>query len=153
MVNKVIQLIVIVVGIPIGMFLSNRSQLMHEALEHPLAVQHTNMEHGLIDVSQESPIPQITDLIVHQDKMSGLNIRIETAHFIFTPENVNGPHRAGQGHAHLYINGEKFARLYGPNFHLPKIAAPIEDIRVTLNANGHETMAIHEQVIDRIWKP
>ncbi len=149
---KLLQLIVISVGIPVGMLLSNRSIKMHEAVEHPMAIQHSNMDHGLIDVSDDPITPSITSLTVQKDKMSGWNISINTENFKFTPAQVNTAHIPGQGHAHIYVNGEKFARLYAPDFHMPVLGAPIETIRITLNANGHETMAIGEEVIEKIWR-
>lgn len=147
-----LQLAVIIIGVPVGMFLSNRSVEMHEALEHPMAIQHTSMDHGLIDVSSDDIVPQIIDLSVEKDKMSGYNINITTKDFRFAPANVNASHIPGQGHAHLYVNGEKFARLYGPDFHLPPLAVPITTIRVTLNANGHETMSVREEIIEAEWR-
>ena len=149
---KLLQLVVICIGIPVGMLLSNRSVEMHEALEHPMAIQHTSMDHGLLDISSDDIIPKITDLVVAKDKMSGYNISISTEDFLFTPVNVNASHVPGQGHAHLYVNGEKFARLYARDFHLPSLAAPIETIRVTLNANGHETMTVGEEVVALEWR-
>jgi len=147
-----IQILIICLGIPIGMYLSNRSNLLHQRLEHPLESVHMEMEHGLLDVSDESVIPKIVALEVLEDKMSGYNISFETEHFLFTPENVNTKHQAGQGHAHIYINGKKYARIYANQFHIPKLGTAIQEIRVTLNANNHETLSLDKQPIEKIWR-
>ena len=39
--------------------------------------------------------------------------------------------------AHLYINGEKVARLYGPWYHIAYLEPGKNEILVTLNANNH----------------
>lgn len=75
------------------------------------------------------------------------NLQIVTTGFRFAPEAVNSPHVAGEGHAHLYADGVKLARLYGPWFHFTAPAGT-QDIRVTLNANSHETLAIGDAPID-----
>ncbi len=149
---KLLQLVVICIGIPVGMLLSNRSVEMHEALDHANAIQHSSMDHGLFDIGGDDIIPKITGLTVAKDKMSGYNISIATQDFIFSPASVNANHVSGQGHAHLYINGEKFARLYAPHFHVPDLAGPVETIRVTLNANSHETLAVGDEVIEWTWQ-
>ena len=45
----------------------------------------------------------------------------------------------GEGHAHLYIDGEKIARIYGPWYHVGKILPGAHTIVATLNANNHDT--------------
>ena len=37
---------------------------------------------------------------------------------MFAPENVNQADVDGQGHAHIYVDGEKVSRVYGERFHL-----------------------------------
>lgn len=138
--NYWIQLVIIIVGLPLGAFLSNRSYILHEQLEHNIPVVHTAMDHGTLDISDDESIPQIDSLLISKDAMSGWNVTIITSQFTFTPEHVNQTHQAGQGHAHIYINDEKFARVYGPSFHIPELAGSNHRLKVTLNANGHEVM-------------
>ncbi|MFK7824680.1 MAG: hypothetical protein AB8G05_11010 [Oligoflexales bacterium] len=56
-----------------------------------------------------------------KDTMDGWNIQILASNFGFSPLNAGKKHISGQGHAHLYINGEKQARLYGSWFHLSSV--------------------------------
>ena len=70
-----------------------------------------------------------------------MNIRLDTEGFIFTPEEVNGPNTPAAGHAHVYVNDEKVARMYGPYMQVTGIERG-DVIRVTLNANDHTEWAV-----------
>ena len=144
-----IQLVIIGLGLFIGVYFSKISYQEHEKLGHAELQGHQAMSHGNYDISQEAVIPKIMDFKVLKDPMSGWNLFIQTSNFRFTPENVNQAHQVGEGHAHLYINGQKFARIYGPFFHLPDLAGDQNEIKVTLNAKGHENLAIKETPIEK----
>ena len=75
------------------------------------------------------------------DTVGGWNLRLDLRNFRFAPENVGRANVAGEGHAHVYVGGEKLARLYGPWLHIPVLpeGAPVE---VTLNANDHGALAV-----------
>lgn len=148
--ESVLQLGIILLGLIGGVSFSKRAGMLHQQMEQEHIRTSTIMNHGILDVSQDSIIPEIKNLRVTEDKMNGWNILIDTKEFKFTPENVNQKHVPGEGHAHLYINGKKFARLYSPAFHIPNITEGIQEIKVTLNANGHETLAIDDEPIQKI---
>ncbi|MDJ0958117.1 MAG: hypothetical protein QNI91_14715, partial [Arenicellales bacterium] len=86
----------------------------HDHTTHTHADTHT---HDSIDVSSDADIPSLS-LEIAPDAVGGWNVRIRTSEFRFTPENVNKEHVSGEGHAHLYVDGVKKARLYGEWFHL-----------------------------------
>lgn len=71
------------------------------------------------------------------DSEDGLNLQILTTGFEWSPEGAGGEHVAGEGHAHVYVDGIKHARAYGPWLHLAGLEAGIRQVRVTLNANNH----------------
>ena len=146
--NNWVQLLIILLGLPLGAFLSNRAYLMHESLEHAIPLNHTKMDHGLLDISGDKVIPTLDSLIIEKDEMSGWNIEISTSNFEFAPLLVNRENIVGKGHAHVYINDEKFARIYGHHFHIPNLLGNGHKIKVTLNANGHETLAIGDKPIE-----
>ncbi|MGI9492812.1 MAG: hypothetical protein ACR2QF_10475 [Geminicoccaceae bacterium] len=83
------------------------------------------------------------------DIAGGYNIHVITENFRFSPENIDKATDAIEGHAHLYVNGTKKSRLYGPWFHLPEAwLQPGENIvRVTLNDNQHAHWAQGGNVI------
>ncbi|MDJ0706698.1 MAG: hypothetical protein QNJ46_25795 [Leptolyngbyaceae cyanobacterium MO_188.B28] len=101
---------------------------------------HDSHAHQSLEVSANQPIPSI-DLIVHQDDVMGWNLEIQVANFRFAPENVNQESKTYEGHAHLYINGKKIARLYGPWRHVASLEPGENQVKVTLNANGHESLS------------
>jgi hypothetical protein len=84
---------------------------------------------------------------VTEDAKSGYNIKILTTDFIFTPESVNGENVIGEGHAHLYVDGEKVGRLYSPYYHYDGSFEGTKTFSVTLNANDHGEYAIDGEVI------
>jgi len=84
--------------------------------------------------------------------MSGWNIQIETSNFSFAPEHASNVHEPGEGHAHLYINGKKIARMYGPWIHVPELLKARNTIKVTLNTNDHQTITVDGKPVEKSIK-
>lgn len=86
--------------------------------------------------------PSVT-LSVTEDPDAGWNVHVSTEGFTFAPERVGGEARPGEGHAHLYLDGVKIARLYGSWYHVPASAVSTGDhtLTVQLNANDHTAWA------------
>lgn len=103
-------------------------------------------EQAMLDVSGEEPVPSV-EVSVMQDGISGWNIRLQTENFTFSPESAGQEHVPGEGHAHLYINGEKADRMYGEWLHLGTMPAGDYTIRVVLNTNSHKEYAVDGKVI------
>jgi hypothetical protein len=83
--------------------------------------------------------PPSVRLEVTADPDSGWNVHLITANFRFAPERAGGEVRTGEGHAHLYVDGAKVARVYGPWHHLPADPVPAgkHTLKAELNANDH----------------
>ena len=106
--------------------------------------------HAAYDVAaQGEPVPRL-EIQVSPDAMSGWNLHLRVENFRFAPASVNGAHKPGEGHAHVYIDGKKFARLYGPWFHIPALAPGSHRLRVTLNTNTHQEIHADGQAIDAL---
>lgn len=84
------------------------------------------------------------------DAISGLNIRVTTTGFTFTPEDANGDDVQGEGHAHIYVDGVKITRLYGPDYHLTAVEPGEREIRVSLNTNSHADYVRGARLIDAV---
>lgn len=115
---------------------------------------HTESEehaHTGIDVSEWEETPSVS-LTLHKDAMAGYNLEVTPKHFTFAPEHVNGAVVEGEGHAHVYINGTKYARLYGPWMYLSGdlFKKGENEVRVTLNANTHSDLMDGEDVIEAV---
>lgn len=76
------------------------------------------------------------------DPIDGINVHIIPTGFVFAPERVNQADVDGEGHAHVYVDGEKVGRAYGEWFHLQGVAPGEREIRVTLQTNGHSEYAV-----------
>lgn len=87
--------------------------------------------------------PPTVALEVIPDSVAGYNLHLVTDNFRFSPDKAGIATEGIEGHAHLYVNGEKKARVYGPWFHLPDgwLAAGENTVRVTLNDNVHRVWA------------
>ena len=144
--KAIIQFILIALGVGIGIYFSNRSNIVHENAHKDFG-SHTAMIHRYLDISNDTIIPEIINLEVARDTMSGWNLHLETKNFRFAPENVNSEHIPGQGHAHLFINGKKVARIYSNWYHIPELNFIINELEVTLNTNSHYIMINNERPV------
>ncbi|WP_075223081.1 hypothetical protein [Acuticoccus yangtzensis] len=102
---------------------------------------HAGHDHSRLMNVPAASAPSVA-ISVKPDSMAGWNLHIETTGFRFAPEDANSVPVVGEGHAHLYVNGTKLARIYGHWFHIPALPAGENDLLVTLNANDHSTLAV-----------
>lgn len=104
----------------------------------------TAMTHSHDEMLSLSPGPDAPTLAISAtpDPVSGWNLHILTTGFRFSPENASGAHVPGEGHAHVYIDGRKFGRVYGPWTHIPSLPSGAPAVEVTLNANDHRALAV-----------
>lgn len=100
---------------------------------------HGEMHHRALEIPAGHAVPQLS-LSVEPDAMRGWNLNAAVENFAFAPERVNQESSTTEGHAHLFINGEKITRLYGPWYYIPALPVGEHEIRVELNANGHEAL-------------
>lgn len=110
------------------------------------------MDHSHIPVALPDGVatPSLS-LSVSRDWMSGLNLQIHTEDYHLIPPptglgmaelmqpSINADTGAAEGHAHLYINGEKIQRIYGDHAHLPDtlFKPGLNQINVSINNHGH----------------
>ncbi len=110
---------------------------------------HTDGEmhdHSELLEMTDGPDPFV-DLQIMPLADDGYNVRIQTLNFTFAPQKVGMASVAGEGHAHLYIDGEKIARVYGEWYHLESLPDGAEMISVTLYANNHQTLAVDGEAV------
>ena len=82
------------------------------------------------------PAPKLA-LTATPDPMGGFTLRVKLANFRLAPEHTGGKPAAGEGHLHLYVDGQKLTRLYGPWFYLEELAPGAHALRVDAVANNH----------------
>ena len=72
-----------------------------------VSAQHKDTKnHNHKSIEAKNPYPSV-DIKVIKDAKSGYNIQLVTKNFKFTPEKVNKENVMNEGHAHIYINGNK----------------------------------------------
>lgn len=106
-------------------------------------------KHRAVEIPAGQPVPTV-NLVVHPDPMNGWNLEVKVTNFTFAPERINTKSaRSNEGHAHLYINGQKVARLYSTWYHMPNssLKPGVNKIMVTLNTNGHDDLVFQGKPI------
>ncbi len=100
--------------------------------------QHVHDHRGedRVQVAEGFADPEVS-LNIMKDPKSGYNLQISTKNFTFAPQNASLEHKDGEGHAHIYVDGEKVARIYSEWVHLDDLEEGERTIEVTLNANDH----------------
>lgn len=131
----------------LGFFFYYTSQNPHK--DH-VASGASNMHggHEAVEIPEGFEVPNV-DIHVTQDRSGTWLLKMETAHFTFAPEKAgeNEP-SYNEGHAHLYINGEKITRLYGEYYHLGALKEGKNEITVTLNSNNHGILSYKGRPIE-----
>ena len=84
----------------------------------------------------QEPHPSVTVELV-DDPAGGWSLHAVPSNFRLAPENASGGHVDGEGHMHLYINGDKAARVYETWHQMPPLPAGTHEITVALQTNDH----------------
>lgn len=119
----------------------NHGEMNHGGMEHD-----RGHSHGTMEVSSDLPVPAV-ELVASEDAVQGWNLETKVTNFSYVPEDVNQTSLQSEGHAHLYVNGEKIARLYGPWYYLSDLPAGSNEVKVTLNTNDHKDLTRNGEVI------
>ena len=104
-------------------------------------------DHGMLEVPANQPVPKVS-LVIYPDSIAGWNVEVQTENWTFAPEQVNQSSLTTEGHAHLYLNGEKITRIYSQWHYLPSLPPGEHILSVGLNANNHETLMHNGQPIE-----
>ena len=120
--------------------------MAHDHSAHDHGEGQAMHDHQMIEAGDPAPTLAIE---IHPDGPQSRNLHIVTTNFTFDPEGVNGDHRPGHGHAHVYINGVKQPRAYSPWVQLDALPVGTHEIRVTLNANDHRPLSVDGQLIQQ----
>lgn len=94
--------------------------------------------HVMTEVDKNLPIPGLK-ITATPDSKDGYNLNLRVTNFTFTPEVAGQAPLPNTGHAHLYINDVKVARIYSDWYYIPSslLLPGMNYVMVTLNANDH----------------
>jgi hypothetical protein len=87
------------------------------------------------------------EVTVEEDPKSGWNAFVDLSGMALSPENVSGDHVAGEGHLHIYANGQKLGRLYGTATHISALPDGDVEISVVAYTNDHMPYLLDGQPI------
>ncbi|WP_298936747.1 hypothetical protein [uncultured Ruegeria sp.] len=96
---------------------------------------------AVINLPAGSNTPSVKITVV-KDPMAGWNLHVLPQNFEFAPESASAADQPGKGHAHVYANGLKLARLYGNWMHLADLPKGEVEIEVSLNSNNHSQLMV-----------
>ena len=94
-----------------------------------------------IEIAAGPGAPALT-VALTRDPMSGWNLRMSPQNFRFAPENASSDHVPGEGHAHVYVNGEKVMRAYGDWVHLDALPEGDVTVKAALYGNDHRPLVV-----------
>lgn len=109
---------------------------------------HGAHSHGAADsITWEGKAPALAVEVV-EDPKSGFNAFVTVDGLTLSADNVGGPNVDGEGHLHIYANGQKLGRLYGTATHIP--ALPEGDVEITVGAfsNDHSPYVIDGEPVE-----
>ena len=98
----------------------------------------------------ESEVPISIGFTTEVDDKGGVDIQITTEGWLWTPDNVDGEHVPGEGHAHIYVDDVKIGRIYGPTYYLEGIEPGEREVRISLNSNSHDELTYGGDAVEAI---
>ncbi|MFW8634482.1 hypothetical protein [Cribrihabitans pelagius] len=101
---------------------------------------------AVLDLPAGSDAPRVA-LKLLKDPMSGWNLQVTPENFRFAPQNASAADVPGEGHAHVYVNGGKIARLYAEWLHIPSLPAGGAEVTVSLNSNSHSPLTVEGEPV------
>lgn len=108
--------------------------------------QSTKEQHNHGQIEAEFPIPQV-QLQIIQEPDGTHTAQIVLNNFVMRPEKSGLPETSGEGHAHIYIDEEKVARVYGQWHHLGTLPEDAQSISVVLSTNDHKELTYQGELI------
>jgi hypothetical protein len=140
----------LVFGGGLGFVLAAGNGITFDGHDHGDPSAHAGMDHGSADheMAHDTPLevsavdaPEVT-LLLTPDPMTGYNLQVRTRNFEFAPQDASLADVPGEGHAHVYVNGTKIARVYGEWMHIESLPEGEVTVEVTLNSNDHRPLAV-----------
>ncbi|MGD1943277.1 MAG: hypothetical protein ACFB0G_18435 [Leptolyngbyaceae cyanobacterium] len=108
---------------------------------------HDRHHHGMVEIPAGQAVPEgVIDLFAVP--VAGWNLEVAIANWSFAPEQVNVNNLTTEGHAHLYLNGEKLTRLYSEWYYIPELPPGEHVLTVGLNTNTHEALMHDGELIE-----
>ncbi|MEM1202597.1 MAG: DoxX family membrane protein [Acidobacteriota bacterium] len=102
---------------------------------------------GAIALDDSPSPPSFTSLEVVEEAPGHFDLHVGIDNWTFTPEKNGQASIANEGHGHVFVDGRKVGRLYGPWFHLGALEPGSHHVEVTLNGSDHSDFTLGGEVI------
>ncbi len=124
------------------------SAMTDDMVDHSDAAEDGDMDHDddLIEIPSGMAVPGVA-LEIFDDAKSGHNVHVNLTNFELAPQHASTEPIDGQGHMHLYIDGEKVMRFYNDWIHVDGLEAGEHNLVVELSANNHAAYAENGEAI------
>lgn len=96
----------------------------------------------------ESEVPVSVRIGATVKPGGNVQVFITTENWSWAPDDVDTDHVPGSGHAHIYVDGEKIDRVFGPTYVLTGLSPGVREVRVTLNANSHNELLVDGEPVE-----
>ena len=113
--------------------------------EHSADAAHSHSHEETL----ESEIPIAVSVSAEVGANGGVSVGIAASGgWRWAPDSVDMEHEPGAGHAHIYVDGVKIGRVYGPGYDLAGLEPGERHIRVTLNSNDHKQLTVNGEPVE-----
>jgi len=106
---------------------------------------HAHDHSSVIDVPAGMAVPEI-DLEVFPDPGGGNTLHVKLANFTIAPESASTDPVDGEGHLHLYVDGERQMRFYNEWIQL-RLEEGDHVVEVEVSSNNHSAYAVDGEPI------
>ena len=98
-------------------------------------------------MTSDDPSSTSTDIqmkVTHKVVGKDLHLSFELKNFELSFENVNKEKVNGQGHIHLYIDGDKVMKIYQQEYVWQQLEPGTHEVRIELAHNDHEPVGVEK---------
>lgn len=139
-------LIGLVFGGGIGFLIAASNGVTLDGHNHATEIKVVTHDHAQHDHSATQNVTGTTptlNVTIEPDPVAGWNMHIEVSNFVFAPDHAGQSAIDGEGHAHLYVNDTKIARIYGDWYHIGSLPTGTATIKVALYSNDHKALSVN----------
>lgn len=100
-------------------------------------------DHGVANVDQgDAPTPTLQ--VTHQVEGTELKLKFQIEHFNLTMERMDKGNKYGEGHIHLYVDGQKVTKIFEHEYVWQGLTKGEHEIKVELAHNNHEPYGVEQ---------
>lgn len=139
---------VLVIGLTILPYSAMAQQVWRNSTDDVALVLDGSMCGGNhIDIAGYETLPGVA-MNLTQDANGNYVVEIDTKNFTWAEESDEPNFVIGEGHAHIYLDGEKVAASYSSSYVLPEMNSGLYEVRVSLVSADHQEYLINNLPIE-----